>query len=191
MAAQPFSDRLNIGGAVAQAAGSPRRRGDVEHQSRQGLDAGLAQHQPALAFVDQLGPDPAVALGKAEIVQAHVGHDLAGIGQEQPAPEPRHLEEQVLDDVIADVSHLEELPEHGQHGPIEAKNLQKLPEGGGFVALEQRQQQGGRAEAGLAGGAHIRVAMDGRKRQFVVLHRVDLALEQVGGEVKTARHRQA
>ena len=33
--------------------------------------------------------------------------------------------------------------------------------------------------------------MDGGEGQFVVLDRVDLALEQVRGEVKAARHRQA
>ena len=33
--------------------------------------------------------------------------------------------------------------------------------------------------------------MDGGEGELVVLHGVDLAVEQVGGEVKTARHRQA
>ena len=33
--------------------------------------------------------------------------------------------------------------------------------------------------------------MDGRKGQFVVLHGVHLAAQQVGGEVETAGHRQA
>ena len=188
--AQTGGDGLQIPLAVPQAAGAPRRRGDVEDQARYRRDTHLAEHQPLLLLVDQLGPHPAVALGEAQILELEAGHDLASILQEQPPPQPGNLEQQIAQDVAADVGHPEQLPEHRQHGAIEAQHLQELPEGGGHVALQPRQQQGGGTEAGLARGPDVRIAVQGGEGQPVVLHRVHLAPQQIRGEVEAAGHRQ-
>ena len=191
MASQPGRDRLHIPQGVAQAAGAPRRRRDIEAQAGHRLDPDLAEQQALGAAIDQLGSDTAVAPSEAEILQLQGGNDLAGIGEEEPAAQPGNLEQEIAEDVVADIGHAEELPQHGQNGPIQPQHPQELPEGSGPIALQQRQQQGRGAEAGLARGTHIGIAMDGGEGEFVVLHGVDLAVEQVGGEVEAARHRQA
>ena len=62
---------------------------------------------------------------------------------------------------------------------IEAEHAQEVRQGAQVVALQDRQYDRGRAEAGLAGHQHVGIAVDRGERQRVVLHRVDLALEDL------------
>ena len=71
-----------------------------------------------LALVNQLGPHAPEALGEAQVGQLQAGHDLAGIGEEQTAPQPGHFKQHILQDVVANIGHAEQLPEHQHHRKI-------------------------------------------------------------------------
>ena len=189
--AEVVPDRQSVPLGIAQTAGAPRRGGHVETEPRLGGDRHLAKHQPAVMTIDKLGPHPAIALGKTQVVELQGRHNFAGVSKEQAPPQPGHLKQQVSQDVAADISIAKQLPQHRQHRPIEPQHPQKFPERGGTVALQQWQQQGRGTKTRLAGAAHIRIAMESSEGQLVVLHGVDLATQQIGGEVEAARHRQA
>ena len=125
-----------------------------------------------------------------EVAVAHVRHDLARILEEQAAAQHRHLEQEVLEHIVADVRHPEQVQQHIGDLAVEAEHpheiLHRLP----VVALQHRQHQRGRSPAGLARHHHVRVAVDGREGQLVVLHRVHLAAQHLRGEIVAAGHRQ-
>ena len=183
-------DDTQIDFGIFQAGRSTRRRCHIKNRSNPGIDLGLAHQQLLTILIDQLGADAANFVCKAEIAQLQRWHDLACIFQEQPFAYQRNFKQEVFQHVIAYITRPHQVEQYPRHPFVKTKHLQEIRQRSDVVTFQDRQYQCGRAEACFARNQNVGVAVNRRKRQRIVLNRINLALEHSRCEVIAACNRQ-